>query len=101
MKLFVIMDRATGRYLPRAKRASYVEFSDETEPRLFTRRGSAVNAMRCWKKGYWRTKVTGYGFEYDKSTPFPDVSDKSREVAERRSAMDLAVVEVRITEVLL
>ncbi len=95
MKLFAIEDQATGRLLPLHRIAmTRVEFEDSGPPRLFTKRGHAQQALDCWRMGQWR--LTG---DEDGVWPEPRYGSANDERAAVRKAMDIKVVEFKLTRV--
>lgn len=51
---FAIYDKKSGAYLPRTKTragATWLEFSHDQPPRLFSRKQDAVSALLHWQKG--------------------------------------------------
>ncbi|TXH82302.1 MAG: hypothetical protein E6Q77_06640 [Rhizobium sp.] len=90
--MFMIVDRATGMRLPAG--GTKAEFSATRAPRLFHRRVDAINAMQCWREGRWRLT---WGDPDDGAWPEPPRdTERNREIAAARKAMDIAVVEVRL-----
>ena len=90
---FVLRERATGRILPRNKCGTRAEFGDNGPPRLFTSRQAAASALSCWRMGLWR--LTG---DEDGVWPEPSLWSGNKEIAKRRFATEVDIVQMTLRE---
>jgi hypothetical protein len=90
---FVLRERSTERLLPVNKVATRAEFGDGGPPRLFTRRQHAQQALDCWRQGQWH--LTG---DEDGCWPEPLLPKYNAEIAKRRQATEVDIVQMTLKE---
>lgn len=89
--MFAIVNLATGEMMPVG--GSKAEFSASKAPRLFARKVDALNAIACWKMGYWQNDIDQYG---DGDGLVPCYGKWNEAIVERRAAINAEVREVRL-----
>lgn len=88
---WVIREIATGRLFPSQRgNQSYIEFSDELPPRLYTRRQDALASIRHWAMGHsyipWNRRNDEYG----------DCFDYVTKPVDNRSVYNVELVEITL-----
>ena len=66
MIIYAIRQKSTGFYLPYIKKSRGFTSTVPTGkgiPRLFTRKGAATNALRCWLQGEWVARYNTSGLD--------------------------------------
>lgn len=91
--LFALRERATGRLMPFNRCGTRAEFEHGGLPRLFTTRQAAASALNCWRMGVWR--LTG---DEDGYWPEPSLRAGNKEIAARRSATEVDIVQMTLRE---
>lgn len=89
MKIYAIRNKDTGEFLENKSvfNKTRAKFSNKNI-RVFTRKSSASNALKCWQMGIWHNRTDAYGECYSPQPP--------NKVPEDRKNLNIEIVEAEI-----
>ena len=97
MIYYAIVRKSDGAFMPQGRARGFTHDTPTLEkpPRLFTTRGAARLALRCWLLGEWSEVSTGDSFGDSDVRPEPP---KVRPLDRRSEDMDVVPVRVERAE---